>query len=68
MRIIRTFFLVSIAVAIVGWLCYSFWIAYQPPPAMIQGQIEAQQYSISSKVPGRIDKILVKMVYRLFLL
>jgi HlyD family secretion protein len=60
MRIIRTFFLVSIAVAIVGWLCYSFWIAYQPPPAMIQGQIEAQQYSISSKVPGRIDKILVK--------
>jgi HlyD family secretion protein len=27
---------------------------------MVQGQIEAQQYNISSKVPGRIDKVIVK--------
>lgn len=60
MRIIKTFLLVLIAAAIVGWLCYSFWIAYQPSPIIIQGQIEAQQYSISSKVPGRIDKVMVK--------
>lgn len=38
----------------------SFWQAYQPVPQTLQGQIEARQYSISSKVPGRIDKVLVK--------
>ncbi len=38
----------------------SFWQAYQPVSQQLQGQIEARQYSISSKVPGRIDKVLVK--------
>jgi len=37
----------------------SFWQAYQPAPQTLQGQIEARQYSISSKVSGRIDKVLV---------
>ncbi|WP_457577373.1 HlyD family secretion protein [Desulfomarina sp.] len=60
MRVLKTLLLISIAAATTGWLCYSFWIAYQPPPVIIQGQIEARQYSISSKVPGRIDRIMVK--------
>ncbi len=38
----------------------SFWQAYQPVAQTLQGQIEARQYSISSKVPGRIDQVLVK--------
>lgn len=38
----------------------SFWYAYLPEPERLQGQIEARQYSISSKVPGRINNILVK--------
>lgn len=38
----------------------SFWQAYQPETQQLQGQIEARQYSISSKVPGRIDKVLVE--------
>lgn len=38
----------------------SFWQAYQPAPQRLQGQIEARQYNISSKVPGRIDKVLVE--------
>ena len=44
----------------VGWIGYSFWLAYQPQPIIVQGQIEAQQYNISSKVAGRIDKVMVK--------
>jgi HlyD family secretion protein len=60
MRIAKTIFFILFAAAGVGWLCYNFWLAYQPVPPIIQGQIEAQQYSISSKVPGRIDQILVK--------
>jgi len=38
----------------------SFWQAYQPESQRLQGQIEARQYNISSKVPGRINQVLVK--------
>ncbi|PSV46315.1 HlyD family secretion protein [Photobacterium indicum] len=48
------------AVALVGWLGYTFWQAYQPQADRMQGQIEAQQYNISSKVPGRVDEVLVR--------
>ncbi len=60
MRVIKTFILFMVAAAVTGWLCYSFWLAYQPVPTVLQGQIEAQQYNISSKVPGRVAEILVK--------
>lgn len=56
----RTWLLTLPIIVIVIWLAYSFYQAYQPLPARIQGQIEAQQYSISSKVPGRIEQVLVR--------
>lgn len=49
-----------VAIALIGWVGYSFYLAYQPQPVRIQGMIEAQQYSISSKVPGRIDEVFVR--------
>ena len=52
--------IVLIIIVIVTWLFYSFYQAYQPVPVRIQGQIEAQQYNISSKVAGRIEQVLVK--------
>ncbi len=42
------------------WLGVSFYKAYTPKPEVLQGQIEAQSYSISSKVAGRVEKIYVK--------
>ncbi|WP_299017982.1 efflux RND transporter periplasmic adaptor subunit [uncultured Photobacterium sp.] len=48
------------AAVLVGWLGYTFWQAYQPQPERMQGQIEAQQYNVSSKVPGRIEQVLVR--------
>lgn len=47
-------------VALFIWLIYTFYQAYQPLPERIQGQIEAQNFSISSKVPGRIEQVLVR--------
>lgn len=47
-------------VALVSWLAYTFWYAYQPKPALLQGQIEAQQYAISSKVAGRVNTVHVR--------
>ena len=48
------------ALGVASWVGYQFYQAYQPEPARLQGLIEAQQYSISSKVPGRIDEVMVR--------
>ena len=48
-----------LAIVAVG-IGFSFYQAYQPKPVRLQGQIEAQQYSVSSKIAGRIDQIMVK--------
>jgi HlyD family secretion protein len=53
-------FLAIVAVILIGWLGWSFWNAYKPKPLVMQGQIEAREYSVSSKVPGRIAEVLVK--------
>lgn len=60
MRLFRTASVFVVFAAIVAWLSYTFWLAYQPKPVRMQGQIEAQQYNISSKIPGRIDEVKVK--------
>lgn len=60
MRFFRTFLVVIVLAAGVAWLSYTFWYAYQPKPIRLQGQVEAQQYNISSKVAGRIDQVLVR--------
>jgi HlyD family secretion protein len=60
MRVVRTIVAVVAIVFAVSWLGYSFWRAYQPKPEQLQGQIEAQEYYISSKIAGRIDRVLVK--------
>ena len=52
--------LVAVFVVAVGsWVGYSFWQAYQPKPLLLQGQIEAQQYNVSSKIAGRINEVHV---------
>ncbi len=51
---------IAFAVVVVFWLVFGFWRAYQPEDYRLQGQIEARQYSISSKVPGRIGEVLVR--------
>ncbi|BDU42774.1 hypothetical protein TUMSATVNIG3_15720 [Vibrio nigripulchritudo] len=48
-----------IALGLGGWLVHSFNVAYEEQPMRLQGQIEAQQYNISSKVAGRIDQVMV---------
>lgn len=58
--IIFPLIVIVVIALIVIWLLYTFYQAYQVQPERMQGQIEAQQYSISSKVPGRIDQVLVR--------
>lgn len=49
----------SAFVLLLGFLAYGLTRAYTPKPVILQGQIEAQEYHISSKVPGRIENVLV---------
>ncbi|SIP87399.1 HlyD family secretion protein [Aeromonas sp. RU39B] len=56
----RPLIVLGVMLLVVLWLGWRFWLAYRPEPVRLQGQIEAQQYSVSSKVPGRIDQVLVR--------
>ncbi|USD37259.1 HlyD family secretion protein [Ferrimonas sp. SCSIO 43195] len=44
---------------LLGLAARAAWILSQPKAAHIQGQIEARQYHVSSKIPGRLERILV---------
>lgn len=60
MKFIKITILFLIIVGVIGAVGNSFYQAYQPKPVLLQGQIEAQQYSVSSKVAGRIEEVMVK--------
>jgi len=51
---------IAFVLALVLWVGYTFYKAYQPKPTILQGEIDAQSYSISSKLPGRISEVFVK--------
>jgi HlyD family secretion protein len=55
---------IVILLAFVGvfvvWVGVTFYKAYQTKPLRLQGEIDAQSYSVSSKLPGRIGELFVK--------
>jgi len=51
---------IAFVLALVVWVAVTFYEAYQPKPVVLQGEIDAQSYSISSKLPGRIGEVFVK--------
>jgi HlyD family secretion protein len=50
----------AVVVALCVWVGVTFYNAYQPKKLVLQGEIDAQSYNISSKLPGRISKVFVK--------
>jgi HlyD family secretion protein len=52
--------LVIAVVLVTSWIGWAFWNAYQPQKLVLQGQIEAQEYSVASKIPGRVETVLVR--------
>jgi len=45
--------------ALLLFIGYSIYVISQPSPLEIQGQVEATQIKVGSKLPGRIDSLLV---------
>jgi len=51
---------ITVITAIVIWVSMTFYRAYQPKALVLQGEINAQSYNISSKLPGRVSEVFVK--------
>lgn len=51
---------IAALIALVALLAYGLKLAHTPKPDRLQGQIEAREYNISSKVPGRVAQVLVR--------
>jgi len=49
-----------ILVVIVSFIIYTFIVVFKKQPIVLQGEVEATQIKISSKVPGRVEEIAVK--------
>ena len=49
-----------VLLALVVVLGYGIKLAYSPKPQVLQGQIEAREYHVSSKVAGRIEQVMVR--------
>nr|WP_297401508.1 biotin/lipoyl-binding protein [uncultured Marinobacter sp.] len=49
-----------IAIIIIAGIAIVFWRAYSPAPFILQGQIEARQHMVASKIPGRVADITVR--------
>lgn len=49
------------AIAVAAFLVWGVMQSATPPRAPLQGQIEAQEINVSSKVPGRVGKIDVQL-------
>ena len=52
--------IVFVVLVVSVWVGYSFYLSYQPKEVVFQGEIDAQTYSLSSKIPGRIGRVFVK--------
>jgi HlyD family secretion protein len=54
------FIILAVVILIFGWVAFTFYNAYQPKKIILQGEVDAQSYNISSKLPGRVNEIFVK--------
>jgi len=51
---------IIVLIAIVAFIVYTFIVVMKPKPVILQGEVEAKQYNIASKIPGRIQEVAVE--------
>jgi len=56
----KTFASLFVLIAIAAFIVYTLVVVLKPEPVVLQGEVEAQEYKVASKVPGRIEEIAVK--------
>ncbi|MCY1721301.1 efflux RND transporter periplasmic adaptor subunit [Prolixibacteraceae bacterium Z1-6] len=55
----KTLTTIVVLLAILAFIAYTFIVVTKPQPVILQGEVEAKQFSIASKVPGRIQEVAV---------
>ncbi len=56
----KTIATIVVVAAILGFITYTFIVVLKKEPVVLQGEVEAKEYKIASKVPGRVLEIAVK--------
>ena len=56
----KTLVTIAVLVAITSFITYTFIIVLKKEPVVLQGEVEAKQFKIASKIPGRIQEVAVK--------
>ena len=56
----KTFITAAIIVAILAFIGYTLVVVLQKKPTVLQGEVEATQFKVSSKLAGRVQEIAVK--------
>lgn len=56
----KTIATILVVAAILGFITYTFIVVLKKEPVVLQGEVEAKEYKIASKVPGRVLDIAVK--------
>jgi HlyD family secretion protein len=56
----KTIATILVVAAIIGFITYTFIVVLKEEPIVLQGEVEAKEFKIASKVPGRVLDIAVK--------
>lgn len=52
--------IVLVIIACITVVAFIGWFLLKPSPYIMQGEVEATSYKVSSKVPGRVDSLMAK--------
>ena len=50
---------VAVTLAVIGIVALIAWFS-RPKPALVQGEVEATQIDVASKIAGRVDSVFVR--------
>jgi HlyD family secretion protein len=56
----KTLATIAVILAIAAFITYTFIVILKKEPVVLQGEVEAKQVNVASKIPGRIQEIAVK--------
>ena len=56
----KTITTILVLTAIIAFITYTFFTVLKKQPVVLQGEVEAKQFKIASKIPGRIQEVAVK--------
>ena len=56
----KTVTTIIVLVAIIAFIIFTFLTIMKKNPVVLQGEVEAKQFNIASKIPGRVLEVAVK--------